>query len=172
MKGSCSTNNVTACDHPSLTISGDLKDGMPDASPKDSTNVSVAGDDDMDDLATLMQGMAVKNICVTCQQPYAFLYLSTHHLLTFLPSLKPEEETHCRACRKSFVSVVQKSMSEDGAIYRSAKIRKILELLQDIKKHEGGVQKTIIFSQFVKMIDLISPVLKELGIAHVRCEAQ
>lgn len=61
-------------------------------------------------------------------------------------------------------------MSEDGAIYRSAKIRKILELLGSIKRHEGGVQKTIIFSQFVKMIDLISHVFKEMGIAHVRCE--
>jgi len=61
---------------------------------------------------------------------------------------------------------------EDGVIYRSAKIRKILELLEYIKGHEGGVQKTIIFSQFVKMIDLISPVLKEMGIGHVRCEAQ
>ena len=145
---------------------------MLDASPKDSTNGSVAGDDDMNELATLMQGMAVKNICVTCQQPYVFLYLLTHHHLTIAPSLKPEEETHCRACRKAFVSIVQKAMSEDGAIYRSAKIRKILELLHHIKQHEGGVQKTIIFTQFVKMIDLISPVLKEMNIVHVRCEAQ
>jgi SNF2 family DNA or RNA helicase len=63
-------------------------------------------------------------------------------------------------------------MSEDGAIYHSAKIRKILELLAHIKRHEGGVQKTIIFSQFVKMIDLISLVFKEMGITHVRCKAQ
>jgi SNF2 family DNA or RNA helicase len=87
-------------------------------------------------------------------------------------SLKPEEEKHCRACRKAFVSILQNAMSEDGAIYHSAKIRKILELLGYIKRHEGGVQKTIIFSQFVKMIDLISSVLKEMGISHVRCEAQ
>jgi len=145
---------------------------MPDASPKDSANVSVAGDDDMDELATLMQGMAVKNVCVTCQQPYVFLYLSIYDHLTFSSSLKPEEENHCRACRKAFVSVVQKAMSEDGTIYRSAKIRKILELLAHIKQNERGVQKTIIFSQFVKMIDLISLVLKEMGIAHVRCEVQ
>jgi len=63
---------------------------------------------------------------------------------------------------------VHMTMSEGGAIYYSAKIRKILELLEDIKRHEGGVQKTIIFSQFVKMIDLVSPVLKEMGIGHVR----
>jgi hypothetical protein len=82
----CVTNNVTACDHPSLTISGDLKDGMPDASQKDSADVSVAGDNDMDDLATLMQDMAVKNVCVTCQRPYVFFCLATHHLLTCFPA--------------------------------------------------------------------------------------
>jgi len=140
-----------ACDHPSLTISGDLKDGMPDTLRKDSADVSVIGDDDMDGLATLMQGMAVKSLCATCQQ-----------------TLEPEEEMHCRACRKAIISVVQNAMSEDGAVYRSAKIRKVLELLEHIKRHEGGVQKTIIFSQFVKMIDLISPALKEMGIRHVR----
>ena len=92
--------------------------------------------------------------------------------ISLASSLKPEEETYCRACRNAYVSAVEKAMSGDGAIYRSAKIRKILELLGHIKRHEGGVQKTIIFSQFVKMIDLISLVLKEMGIAHVRCEAQ
>lgn len=144
---------------------------MPDSSPKDSADVSVAGDDDVNELATLMQSMAVKNLCVTCQQPYVFLFLlSIGDHLTFLCSLKPEEETRCRACRKA-ASVVQKAISDDSAIYHSAKIRKILELLEMIKRHEGGVQKTIIFSQFVKMIDLVSPVLKEMGISHVRCEA-
>ena len=92
--------------------------------------------------------------------------------ISLASSLKPDEETHCRACRGAFVSVVQKAMSEGGAIYRSAKIRMILELLAYIKRHEGGMQKTIIFTQFVKMIDLISPVLKEMGIGHVRCEIQ
>jgi hypothetical protein len=68
--------------------------------------------------------------------------------LTFPSSLEPEEEMHCRACRKAIISVVQNAMSEDGVVYRSAKIRKVLELLEHIKRHEGGVQKTIIFSQF------------------------
>ncbi len=127
----------------------------------------------MDELATLMQGMAVKNLCTTCQQMYASVsFPLIGDYLTFASRLKPEEETYCRACRKAVVSAVQKAMSEDCAIYRSAKIRKILDLLEYIKRHEGGVQKTIIFSQFVKMIDLISPVLKEMGIGHVRCESQ
>ena len=46
---------------------------MPDILPKNSTDVSVAGDD-MDDLAALMQGMAVKNLCATCRQLYVSLY--------------------------------------------------------------------------------------------------
>src|SRR5258706_13996026 len=92
--------------------------------------------------------------------------------ISLASSLKPGEETHCRTCRGEFVSVIQKAMSEDGAIYRSAKIRKILELLGSIKRYEGGVQKLMIFSQFVKMIDLIAHVFKEMGITHVRCETQ
>ena len=47
---------------------------MPDILPKNSADVSVAGDDDMDDLATLMQGMAVKSLCATCQQLYVPLF--------------------------------------------------------------------------------------------------
>jgi hypothetical protein len=46
---------------------------MPDSPRKDSADVSVVGDDDMDDLAALMQGMAVKSLCATCQQLYVFL---------------------------------------------------------------------------------------------------
>ncbi len=83
----CITNNVTACNHPSLTISGELKDGMHETLPKNSADVSVAGDDDMDELATLMQGMAVKSLCATCQQLYVslFPFLIHDHLTCIQP---------------------------------------------------------------------------------------
>jgi hypothetical protein len=60
---------------------------MPDILPKNSADVSVAGDDGMDDLATLMQGMAVKNLCVTCQQLYVSLspFLTYCHLTCIQP---------------------------------------------------------------------------------------
>lgn len=52
----------------------------------------------------------------------------------------------------------------------SAKIRMILKLLADIKERSKGEEKTIIFSQFTKMLDLIEPFLKDKGIEYVRCK--
>ena len=51
----------------------------------------------------------------------------------------------------------------------SAKIRKILELLGKVDERDDE-EKTIIFSQFTSMLDLIQPFLKAEGIRHVRCE--
>lgn len=62
----------------------------------------------------------------------------------------------------------------------SAKIREILRLLREIddrrsadeddEEGEDAGEKTIIFSQFTSMLDLIQPFLREEGIKHVRCE--
>ena len=51
----------------------------------------------------------------------------------------------------------------------SAKIRKMLELLRKIQKRDSE-EKTIVFSQFTSMLDLIQPFLKAEGISYVRCE--
>jgi len=91
------TDSVIACNHPSLTISGELKDGMPDILPRNSADVSVAGDDDMDELASLMQGMAVKNLCATCQQLYVSLYpfLNYNHLTFIQPQTRGRNALPC-----------------------------------------------------------------------------
>jgi len=57
----------------------------------------------------------------------------------------------------------------------SAKIRKILELLKEINSREDDEgeltgEKTIVFSQFTTMLDLIQLFLKDAGISFVRCE--
>lgn len=52
----------------------------------------------------------------------------------------------------------------------SAKIRKILEILEDIEERSGGVEKSIIFSQFTSMLDVIQPFLKDRGFQFVRCK--
>jgi SNF2 family DNA or RNA helicase len=56
----------------------------------------------------------------------------------------------------------------------SAKIRKLLQLLKEINAREDeegelAGEKTIVFSQFTSMLDLIQPFLKDAGIAFVRC---
>lgn len=48
----------------------------------------------------------------------------------------------------------------------------ILKLLTDIEERSGGEEKTIIFSQFTSMLDLIEPFLKDQGIKYVRCELE
>lgn len=51
----------------------------------------------------------------------------------------------------------------------SSKIRMILKLLRDIEIREEG-EKTIIFSQFTSMLDIIEPFLKAEGLRYVRCK--
>jgi SNF2 family DNA or RNA helicase len=52
----------------------------------------------------------------------------------------------------------------------SAKIRMVLKLLGDIKARSNAEEKTIIFSQFTSMLDLIQPFLRKRGIRFVRCK--
>ena len=40
-----------------------------------------------------------------------------------------------------------------------------------IDERSEGVEKTIIFSQFTTMLDLIEPFLDAQGIKHVRCSS-
>jgi len=47
----------------------------------------------------------------------------------------------------------------------------MLELLRGVQKRNGGKEKTIIFSQFTKFLDLLEPFLKAEGFGYVRCES-
>jgi len=53
----------------------------------------------------------------------------------------------------------------------SAKIRMVLKLLSDIDDRSNSEEKTIIFSQFTTMLDLLGPFLSEMGIKYVRCKS-
>ena len=52
----------------------------------------------------------------------------------------------------------------------SAKIRMMLKILRDIEERDPK-EKTIIFSQFTSMLDLIEPFLKDERVKFVRCES-
>ncbi len=45
-----------------------------------------------------------------------------------------------------------------------------MELLGQIEERSAGEEKTIIFSQFTSMLDIIQPFLRDAGIKFVRCE--
>lgn len=87
-------------------------------------------------------------------------------------------DTHCQECHKLTGLARRKSITRPGSNLPpdSAKIREILRLLRDIQENDGDGsgdgegEKTIIFSQFTSMLDLIQPFLTEEGIKHVRCE--
>lgn len=46
----------------------------------------------------------------------------------------------------------------------------MLKILRDIEKRDPK-EKTIIFSQFTSMLDLIEPFLKDERVKFVRCES-
>ncbi len=69
-------------------------------------------------------------------------------------------DTHCIDCAE-----IAQQATEAG----STKIRKTMELLDDIERESEGEDKTIIFSQFTTMLDLIEPFLTKKGIRYARC---
>ena len=71
-----------------------------------------------------------------------------------------------KARRKSLATIKGSSSSLPP---ESAKTRMIMELLQDIDEKSNGEEKTIIFSQFTSMLDIIQPFLRDAGIKYVRC---
>ncbi|KAF9022196.1 hypothetical protein BDZ89DRAFT_1070828, partial [Hymenopellis radicata] len=68
-------------------------------------------------------------------------------------------DTHCIDCAK-----IAQQATESG----STKIRKMMELLDNIDRESEGEDKTIIFSQFTTMLDLIEPFLTRRGIRYAR----
>ncbi|KZT30161.1 hypothetical protein NEOLEDRAFT_1238288 [Neolentinus lepideus HHB14362 ss-1] len=50
----------------------------------------------------------------------------------------------------------------------SAKIRAIIRLLGDIRTRSGGTEKTIVYSQWTRMLDLIEKFMDDKGIRHTR----
>jgi SNF2 family DNA or RNA helicase len=78
------------------------------------------------------------------------------------PSLSNPKDTHCSACQ-----VIVKN--DDTSDSDSAKIRKIIELVNVIEHRGNKTEKIIIFSQFTTMLRLIQEVLNERGLKFVQC---
>jgi SNF2 family DNA or RNA helicase len=73
----------------------------------------------------------------------------------------------CKEC----VSMAERDRSgESGGLPPdSAKIRKLLEILDEIEARQEG-EKTIVFSQFTSMLNLIQPFLDHRKIKYARCK--
>ena len=101
------------------------------------------------------------------------------HSLNSLSSLtaadtKDPERKHCDGCTMIAIKARRRSAATPGSNLppSSAKIRKILEILDEIKDRSNGEEKTIIFSQFTSMLDLIQPFLQARGVRYTRCAHQ
>lgn len=77
-----------------------------------------------------------------------------------------EWKNYCLDC----VELAQRAKEAERERPTSAKIRMILKLLGDIENSSDGQEKTIIFSQFTSMLNLIEPFLEEKGIKYARCK--
>ncbi|KAF7337965.1 SNF2 family DNA-dependent ATPase [Mycena venus] len=144
-----------ACNHPCL-VSKDYKKDMdavePKAKPANSAGASEAGDVDGDDLAAAFGAMNVATRkCQVCMQE-----MDSRNVAA--------DEAYCIDCAPLAIQ----AKIEDEDHNSSAKIRMILKLLREIDSRSDGEEKTIIFSQFTTMLDLIEPFLREEGIRYVR----
>ena len=96
--------------------------------------------------------------------------------LTFVHRLEREDRsggstTRCQACDLQIASEKRRKSDRVGSSLppSSAKIRKVMELLELIDERSDGKEKTIIFSQFTSMLELLEPFLREEGFKYVRC---
>ena len=106
-----------------------------------------------------------RNVSSARLRPSCFLFrpLSPHAIHHSLPA--GVDATLCKEC-KPLARIAEPT---SGLPPASTKIKKILHILKTIDERSEGVEKTIIFSQFTTMLDLIEPFLDAQGIDHVRC---
>ncbi|KAL6306911.1 SNF2 family N-terminal domain-containing protein [Sparassis latifolia] len=143
-----------ACNHPSL-VSEDYKKDQEAVEPQASKTAD--DEDEADDLVDRLAGMGLSatNRCQLCQKE-------------LVPSDKGKT---CADCALLVVETQSKSADSDLPP-DSAKTRKIMEILREIDDRSKGVEKTIIFSQFTSMLDLIEPFLRAEKIRFVRYDGK
>jgi len=144
-----------ACNHPSL-VSEDYKKDKEAVDPK---AASSQGDEDANELADLLGGLGLSQTkrCQFCQSE--------------LTSSNQGSAENCLDCEDVMKKSRRKSVAGNPAVDlppASAKTRKILELLEQADERSDSQEKTIIFSQFTSMLNIIEPFLKAKGIRYVR----
>ncbi|KAG5637212.1 hypothetical protein H0H81_005375 [Sphagnurus paluster] len=139
-----------ACNHPIL-VAQDYKKDMDAVEPQAKKNTE---EDDGDDLVGAFAQLGVTRKCQVC----------TSELNSSNTDKMGDLESHCIDC----APLARQAREAESKRPSSAKIRMILKLLEDIGTRSNGEEKSIIFSQFTKMLDLIEPFLRAKGIEYVR----
>lgn len=83
------------------------------------------------------------------------------------------ESKYCNDCEELANKARRKSLVAGGVALppSSAKIREITRIMNEITNRSDSEEKTIIFSQFTSMLDLIQPFLRRDHIRYVRCKS-
>ncbi|RXW23200.1 hypothetical protein EST38_g2656 [Candolleomyces aberdarensis] len=144
-----------ACNHP-LLVSKDFKK---DAEAIESTPAKSAEDPQDDDLIAAFGQLGVSRKC----QMFLTLVILVYSIDDNNSGLG-EWKNHCTSC----VPLAKEAKMAELERPTSAKIRMVLKILRDIDEKSNSEEKTIIFSQFTSMLDLIEPFLKEAGVKFVR----
>ncbi|KAF9645233.1 hypothetical protein BDM02DRAFT_3263042 [Thelephora ganbajun] len=134
-----------ACNHP-LLVNGSWKTDE-DAVINQPENPTQEDDDDGKDLVKALDSLNL-SAASKCQ-------------LCFIDLANPKN-THCSSCQVIVAKNVSTSDSD------SAKIRKVVELVNGIEQRSNKTEKIIIFSQFTMMLRLIQEVLNERGLKFVQ----
>ena len=138
-----------ACNHPAL-ISKDYKGDREAVEPKSATQ-----NEEGDDLADMLAGMGLGRTCTVCQRP--------------LTEDNVWKDDVCVDCEDLYRKAKKAAADPNSDLPpHSSKTRMIVKLLR-VTEERGDGEKTIIFSQFTSMLDLIEPFLRSEGIKFVRC---
>ncbi|KAF9011925.1 SNF2 family N-terminal domain-containing protein [Cyathus striatus] len=141
-----------ACNHP-LLVAKDYKKDMEAVDPKSAPKGGNDKDGDADDLVAAFGQLGVTRKCQMCTIE-----------ITSATSGEGEWSNHCATC----VPLAMQARKAELERPSSAKIRMLLKLLKDTEERSKGEEKTIVFSQFTSMLDLIEPFLRERGIKYTR----
>jgi SNF2 family DNA or RNA helicase len=149
------------------------KDYKKDLDAVDSQASKKGSEADPNDLLAAFSQMGLIRKCQMCTMELVyFKFKKCGGVLTPFDSFGPHNagegkwSDYCKTC----IPLAEQALLAEREHPSSAKIRMILKLLRDIDQRSESTEKTIIFSQFTSMLDLIEPFLKEKGIRFVRCE--
>ncbi|KAK9460025.1 SNF2 family N-terminal domain-containing protein [Lipomyces oligophaga] len=139
-----------ACDHTALATKN-FKTDMEEDTRREKKKVktkagsATAQEDDMDELADLFSDIAVTvRTCMVCQEQLNEIE-------------KERDEDYCDNCISHFVN---------RGINSATLSTKMIALLEILK--ENVTRKTIVFSQFTSMLDIVEPALRDENIKYVR----
>jgi SNF2 family DNA or RNA helicase len=145
-------NIYIACDHPQLILKSinndkDVLDIVSDINNNNNNNCNSSPAIPTTDTSLMWS----KSSCELCGK-----------------SIEASSSTFCTNCQSTILSP---SLNQQQGLFKtSTKVRKMLEILEETRENNPG-EKTIIFSQFTSMLDLMEGPLKKHGFKVCRCKA-